>query len=143
LFDGPDRPKQLRRPADLTFDFLDELADLSCRRIRLLALDLDQRFLMLAIGNPYFEDAVGEQRHANHGNEQRGIFQEQAAASFPRHVGAGCSGALGRRVVGHPATSSARARGVGRPTAVPPKAKIKSRRRMFPPKDHVFCNANL
>ena len=107
LFDGPGGPEQLRRPAHLTFDFLDELADLGRRRLRLLMLDLDQCVSMFPIGNPYFKNSIGQQRHANHGNEQPGIFQEQAAADLPRHRGVGWSCLKRCRAIRHSITSSA------------------------------------
>ena len=54
LVDGPCRPWQLRGPSDLALDFLDELPDLGCRRLRLLALNADEGGLVLLIGEPDF-----------------------------------------------------------------------------------------
>src|ERR1017187_1663248 len=76
-------------------------------------LDLDQCVFMLSIRNPYFKQAIGHQRHAINGNEQPGIFQEQAAADLPRHRGTRCFWFNRCRVIGHSITSSARARSVG------------------------------
>ena len=49
LLDRARRPRQLRGPAELAFDLLDELADLGGGGFRLLALDADQRNLVLSI----------------------------------------------------------------------------------------------
>ncbi len=56
------RPRQLGGPADLALDPLDELVDFLRGRGRLLALDADQRGLVLPIGEHDFERAVGDQR---------------------------------------------------------------------------------
>ena len=77
-------PRQLRGPADLALDVLDELADLGGGGLGLLALDAGQRLLVLLIGEPDFEQAVGQQRHADHGDEQRDVFAEQPAADMGR-----------------------------------------------------------
>ena len=52
------RPGQLRGPAELALDFLDELADLGRRRLGLLVLDADQRGLVLAVVEEDLENAV-------------------------------------------------------------------------------------
>src|SRR5208337_702569 len=80
LIDGARRPRQLRRPSDLAFDFLDELPDLGCRRFRLLALDANEGGLVLLIGKPDLGQSVGEQRNADDGQEQADIFAKQAPA---------------------------------------------------------------
>ena len=82
LLDRASGPWQLRGPAELALDFLDELADLGRRRYRLLVLDTDQRCLVLAIVEENLEDPVGCQRDADHGDEQRNIFGKQPAADF-------------------------------------------------------------
>jgi hypothetical protein len=46
-------------PAELAFDFLDELADFRGRGYRLLVLNPDQRCLVLTIIEKYLENAVG------------------------------------------------------------------------------------
>jgi hypothetical protein len=74
------RPRQLRGPADLAFDFADELPDLAGRCLRLLALDADQRGLLLLIREVDVERAVGDERQADDGDEQRDVFDEQPAA---------------------------------------------------------------
>ena len=81
------RPRQLRGPADLALDVLDELADLGGRGFRLLALDAGQRLLVLLIREPDFEQAVGQERDADDGDEQRDIFSEQPAADMRRSAG--------------------------------------------------------
>jgi len=43
------RPRQLRGPADLAFDLADELSDLAGRRLRLFALNADQRRFLLLV----------------------------------------------------------------------------------------------
>ena len=90
-------PRQLRGPADLALDVLDELADLGGRGLGLLALDAGQRLLVLLIREPDFEQAVGQERDADHGDEQRDIFPEQPAADMGRSAGrsAGASGRPG------------------------------------------------
>ena len=74
------RPGQLRGPADLAFDFADELPDLAGRGLRLLALDADQRGLLFLIREVDVERAVGDEREADHGDEQHDVFDEQPAA---------------------------------------------------------------
>ena len=76
------RPGELGGPADLAFDILDELPDLAGRGLRLFPLDPGQGLLVLLVGEPDFEQAVGEQRHADHGDEQRHVFAEQPAADM-------------------------------------------------------------
>ena len=58
LLDRTRRPRQLRGPAELAFDLLDELADLGRRRLRLLMLDPDQRHLVFAIIEENLENPV-------------------------------------------------------------------------------------
>ena len=86
------RPGQLRGPADLALDLADELSDLASGGFRLLALDAHQRGLLFLIGEIDVERAVGDQRQAHHGDEQKDIFNKQPAA----HDGAG-SGSPGVR----------------------------------------------
>ncbi len=74
------RPRQLRRPADLAVDLGDELLDFRRGALGLLALDADQRGLVLLIRKPDLESAVGQERENDHGDQQRHIFDEQAAA---------------------------------------------------------------
>ena len=80
LIESGVRPGQLRRPADLAVDLGDELLDFRSRALGLLALDADQRGLVLLVRKPDLENAVGKERENDHGNEQRHIFDEQAAA---------------------------------------------------------------
>ena len=65
------RPRQLRGPADLALDLADELSDLAGGGFRLLALDAHQRGLLFLIGEVDVERAVGDQREAHHGDEQK------------------------------------------------------------------------
>ena len=83
LIDGAGRPGQLRGPPDLALDLLDELTDLGCRRLRLLALDADEGSLVLLIGKPDFGQSVGEQGNADDGEKQADIFAKQPAARPP------------------------------------------------------------
>jgi len=53
------RPWQLGGPAELAFDFLDELADLGRRRLGLFVLDPDQGRLVLAVIEKNLENPVG------------------------------------------------------------------------------------
>ena len=69
LVDRARRPRQLRGPAELILDLLDELADLGRSRLGLLVLDPDQRGLVLAIVKEDLEQAVGQQRNGNDGEE--------------------------------------------------------------------------
>src|SRR6516165_10431196 len=114
LLNGAGRPRQLRRPAHLVFDLLDEVANLLGGPFRLLALNADQRLGMLAVGEKDLEQAIAEQGYANDGKEQADIFPEQrptdlAPASLLRDRRED-----GRRAIGpcscprHSITSSAR-----------------------------------
>ena len=58
LLDRARRPGQLRGPAQLAFDFLDELADLGRGGLGLLVLDADQGRLVLAIIEEDLENPV-------------------------------------------------------------------------------------
>src|SRR6185437_8248302 len=81
------RPRELRGPADLAFDFADELPDLAGRSLGLLALNADQRGLLLLISEVDVEGAVGDEREADDGDEQSNVFDEQAAAHNRRAGG--------------------------------------------------------
>ena len=70
----------MRGPADLAFDFADELADLAGGGFGLLALNAHQRSLLLLIGEINVEHAVGDEREADDADEQRDVFDEQPAA---------------------------------------------------------------
>src|SRR6516225_10217255 len=119
LLNGTGRPRQLRCPAHLAFDLLDEKANLLGGPFRLLALNADQRLGVLAVGKKDLEEAVAEQGYANDGKEQADIFSEQRPADLAP------AGLLrdrredGRRAIGpcfcrrHSITSSARAARVG------------------------------
>ena len=99
LVDRARRPWQLRGPADLALDLLDELADLGGGGLGLLALDADQRGLVLLIGEPDLEQAVGEQRDTHDREEQRDIFAEQRLRTFvPDEPAAGAASATGDAV---------------------------------------------
>ena len=67
---------ELARPAELSLDLLNELADLARGRFCLLVLDADQRCLVLLIKKPDFEQRIGQQGDANNRNEQRDVFRE-------------------------------------------------------------------
>jgi hypothetical protein len=82
LLDRAGRPRQLRRPPKLAFDFPDELADLGGRSLGLFALNAHQRSLVFLIIEPHVENAVGQQRKRDHRREQHDIFAEQAVADF-------------------------------------------------------------
>ena len=62
-------PRELRGPADLAFDFADELADLAGGGFGLLALNAHQRSLLFLIGEVNVEGGVGEERQPDHGDE--------------------------------------------------------------------------
>src|SRR5262249_36589343 len=59
---------------------------------RLFALDADERRLVLLIIEEDAENAIGYQRDADHRDEQRDVFGEQAPASF-------CDRGFGRRLL--------------------------------------------
>src|SRR5262249_3657763 len=67
-------------------DLLDELAHLGGGGLRLLALDADQRSLVLLVGKPDFRKTAGEQGDADHGQEQRHICAEQPPPGLRRPV---------------------------------------------------------
>src|SRR5262249_35215524 len=74
------------------------------------ALNADQRGPVLVIGKPDLQQAVGEERDANHGQEQRNIFAEERPADLSpaaqlRDLRRGNPGAIR-----HSITSAARAR---------------------------------
>src|SRR5712691_11979270 len=92
LLDRARRPRQLRGPAELALDLLDELADLGGGSLGLLALDADLRRLILSIIEQDIENAVGHERDADHRHEQRDIFGEQPPAGLgDRRLGRGLS----------------------------------------------------
>src|SRR5207302_3431164 len=95
-------------------------ADLGGGGLGLLALDADQGGLVLAVGEPDLEKAVGEECNADDGKEQRDIFAKQRpadlapAALFRNHiehalhlVGRGCQRVL--QAIHYSITSSASA----------------------------------
>jgi hypothetical protein len=82
LLDRARRPRQLRRPAELALNLLDELADLGGGGFRLFALDADERRFVLLIVEVDIEDAVRQERDADDRDEQRDVFGEQVTASF-------------------------------------------------------------
>jgi hypothetical protein len=83
-----------------SWDLLDELPDLGGGGFRLFALDADQRGFMLLIIEHDVENAVGHQRDADDGDEQRDVFGEQASAGF-------YGGRFGRRLLRRVSGSSA------------------------------------
>jgi hypothetical protein len=91
LLDRTGRPRQLRGPAELALDLLDELADLGGGGFRLFALDADERRLVLLIIEEDVENAVGYQRNTDDRDEQRDVFGEQAPAGL-------CDRGFGRRL---------------------------------------------
>src|SRR5262249_11995064 len=82
LVAGGRRPRQLGGPADLALDAFDELADLLGGGGGLFALDADQRGPVLVIGQPDFQEALGQERDANRGQEQCNVFAEQRSAEL-------------------------------------------------------------
>ena len=86
LLDRAGGPWQLGGPAQLAFNFLDELTDFRGRRLGLLVLDADQGSLVLAVIEEDLKDTIRQQRDGDHRDEQRDIFRKQAAAG----LGAGC-----------------------------------------------------
>ena len=108
--DGARRPRQLRRPADLALDRLDELVDLLGGGGGLLALNADQRGLVLAIGEGDLEYSVADQRHAHDGDEQQDVFAEQRPADLSPADLFRAAREDGARPLVHSITSSARTR---------------------------------
>src|SRR5262249_58261124 len=92
LLDRARRPRQLRGPTELALDLLDELADLGGGGLRLFALDADERRLVLMIMEEDVENAVGQQRDADHRDKQHDVLGEQASAGF-------CDGGFCRRLL--------------------------------------------
>ncbi len=82
LFDRARRPRQLRGPAELALDLLDELTDLGRGGFRLLALDADERCFVFLVIEEDVENAVGQQGDADHRDEQRNVFGKQTPAGF-------------------------------------------------------------
>src|SRR6476619_7400262 len=77
---GAGGPGQLRGPSHLALDLLDELADLGRRGLGLLALDADQRCLVLLKGEDDFRQSVSEQGDANNRKKQSDVFAKQPPA---------------------------------------------------------------
>src|SRR5262249_46650941 len=92
LLDRARRPWQLRGPAELALDLLDELADLGGGSFRLFALDADERRFVLLIIEEDVENAVGYQRDTDDRDEQRDVFGKQASGGL-------CDGGFGRRLL--------------------------------------------
>src|SRR5262249_44966041 len=82
LLDRAGRPRQLRGPAELALDLLDELADLGGGGFRLLALAADEGHLVFLIIEQDVENTVGYQRDTDHRDEQRDVLREQSSAGF-------------------------------------------------------------
>ncbi len=82
LLDRARRPRQLRGPAELTLDLLDELADLGGGGFRLFALDADERSLVLLIVEEHLECAGRQEHDRHHGHEQRDVLDEQPVAGL-------------------------------------------------------------
>src|SRR6516164_571284 len=116
LIDGAGGPRELRGPPHLALDLLDELADLGCRRLGLLALDADQGGLVLLKGKPDLGQSVRKQSNTDEGQRQPDIFAKQPSAHpWLLWLGRGCPGGP------HSITSSARAStvvGISRPIAL-------------------------
>src|SRR5262249_56056047 len=68
------------------------LGDVGGGGFRLFALDADERRLVLLIIEEDVENAVGQERNADHRDEQRDVFGEQAPAGL-------CNGGFGRRLL--------------------------------------------
>src|SRR5262249_39799490 len=92
LFDRARRPRQLRGPAELALDLLDELADLGGGGFRLFALDADERRFVFLIIEEDVKNAVGQQGNAARRAERRGFLVERSSACF-------CDGGFGRRLL--------------------------------------------
>ena len=91
LLDRAGRPGQLRRPAELALNLLDELSDLGGGGFRLFALNADEGNLVLLVVEVDVENTVRQERDADHRHEQRNVLGKQASAGFR-------SGSLGRRL---------------------------------------------
>src|SRR5215471_6952158 len=119
LLNGTGRPRQLRRPAHLALDLLNEEANLLGGPLRLLALNADQGLGVLAVGEKDLEQAVAEQGYANDRKEQADIFSEQRPTDMAPAGHLRNRREDGRRAIGpcfcrrHSITSSARAARVG------------------------------
>ena len=84
LLDIAGTPRQLRGPAQLALDLLDEVADLRRCGIRLLALDANEERLLLAIGKPDVEEAVGNEGSGHDAREQQDVLPKEPAATADR-----------------------------------------------------------
>src|SRR5262249_37813885 len=82
VLDRARRPWQLRGPAELALDLLDELTDLGGGGLRLFALNADERHFVLLIIEEDIENAVGHQRDTDHRDEQPDVFGEQSSAGL-------------------------------------------------------------
>src|SRR5262249_18174247 len=93
LLDRARRPRQLRGPAELALDLLDELADLGGGGLRLLPLDADEGDLVLLLIEQNVHNAVGHPGDTDPHKQRRLGLGEQAGGVFG---GGGC----GRRLLG-------------------------------------------
>ena len=80
LLDIASTPRQLRCPAHLALDLFDELVDLRGCGIRLLALNADQERLLLTIGKPDVEKAIGDEGGRHDARKQQDVFPKQPPA---------------------------------------------------------------
>src|SRR5262249_28041578 len=74
------RRQEARRPADLTFDFLDELLDDGGSTLRLFALDGDERLTAFAPGVVHLDGGADDERATNERHQQGGVFAEEPAS---------------------------------------------------------------
>ena len=66
----------------MAFDFPDELADLGGGRFGLLALDANERVLLLLIGERDLEHDIDQENDKNNGEEESHIFAEQGTVNL-------------------------------------------------------------
>src|SRR5215831_12662335 len=92
------RRQEAGRPADLTFDFLDELLDDGGSTLRLFALDGDERLTAFAPGVVHLDGGADDERATNERQEQGGVFAEEPASLLRalRRSGGGATLGWGR-----------------------------------------------
>src|SRR5262249_37867638 len=114
----------------------DELPDLGGRCFGLLALDADQRSLVLLVGKADLEQDVGEEDEAHDRDEQRHIFAEQRPVDLAPAAGPDepCEQGPARglvRMIDHSITWSARRTSDSAPFAPVGRAPPTARRALY------------
>src|SRR5262249_59877555 len=80
LLQSAARRQEAGRPADLTFDLLDELLDDGGCPLRLFALYGDERLTAFTPGIVHLNGGADDERATNERHQQGGVFAEETAS---------------------------------------------------------------